>query len=651
METFEAAAEGNQPRRRTVQNGARHQPAAPKLRPYQIEAQQAILEHRARGVRSQIVSLATGLGKCVDPKTWVWSNGLKRFEDAWGNDTIAGPHKTDNVVAWYDDGVNPGKRITTEAGLHIDGTLAHRMWIRRDDGFEGWCRVEDIKLGDFIAIGRGRAHFGDRDIPVEEAYALGLAIADGCIVKTGARAHRLQIDGSPEILNEVTAVMNTWRERAGGYRNGSVTITHKSLDHAYAIVNASRMKEYIESTFGVHWTYSHHRVVPDAILEGTRDAIRAFLRGYFDGDGTANPIVACNTSSLILAEQIQQLLLGLGVFCGMRTRTSTQGLPSHMVCVYDIDAFDREVGFTRLGRVKDRYFEATLAKRRNPNHDVVPGVGALVRDLAQRIPSKYRSNDFRTISAYYDRTGWRRPSYHRLRTWLAAAPDCESKTELQRIVDEHRAWTPVTEIEDSSIGRIDAQIEDSHAFIGNGLVNHNTVVLATLPKLLSLRQGDVTLVVAHRDELIEQTVDKMRAENPEAIIGIEKAERKAPDDASIIVATVQTLSEKRLESFMQRFNRRISLFIIDEAHHAAAPSYRAIVDAILAQRPEAMVLGFTATPNRGDGVRLVDVFEKIVYSMDARKAIDAGYLVPVKSYAVATSARISTTSHRAAATS
>ena len=99
---------------------------------------------------------------------------------------------------------------------------------------------------------------------------------------------------------------------------------------------------------------------------------------------------------------------------------------------------------------------------------------------------------------------------------------------------------------------------------------------------------------------------------------------------------MQTLAEKRLERFVQRFHRRISLFVIDEAHHAAAPSYRAIVDAILAQRPEAMVIGFTATPNRGDGVRLIDVFEKIVYSMDARKAIDAGYLVPVKSYAVAT---------------
>ncbi|HEY0614309.1 MAG TPA: DEAD/DEAH box helicase family protein, partial [Candidatus Elarobacter sp.] len=48
-----------------------------------------------------------------------------------------------------------------------------------------------------------------------------------------------------------------------------------------------------------------------------------------------------------------------------------------------------------------------------------------------------------------------------------------------------------------------------------------SVVIATLPKLLSLRPGDVTVVVAHRDELIEQLVDKFRVENPDALIGVE----------------------------------------------------------------------------------------------------------------------------------
>jgi superfamily II DNA or RNA helicase len=641
MDTFEATtAEQSTPRRRGETGGARPLPSAPRLRPYQIESQQAILEHRARGIRSQIVSLATGLGKCVDPQTWVWSGGLRRFGDAWGSDRIAGPHQTDDVVAWYDDGENDGRRITTDAGLTIDGTLAHRIWIRRDDGFEGWCRTEDLRVGDYAAIGRGRADFGREYIPVHSAYLLGLAIADGCLVKTGPNAHRLQIDGHPELVARVASTMEYWREKSGGQRNGGVTITNKSIDHAYAIVQSRRMKAYIESTFGCTWTYSPERVVPDVILRGSRDAIRAFLRGYFDGDGVANPIVACNTSSRILAEQIQQLLLGLGVFCGLRTRTSTHGLPSHMVLVYDIEAFEREVGFTRIGRPKDVYYDAALAKRRNPNKDVIPGVGALIRELAEHIPAKYHSAEFRTMSAYDDRTGRRRPTYALLRRWLAVAPPCPAASELQRIVDEHRAWTPITAIEPSRIRRIDCQVESSHAFVGNGIVNHNTVVIATLPKLLSLRPSDVTLVVAHRDELIEQTVDKMRIENPDAIIGVEKAERRAPDDANIVVATVQTLSEKRLEAFVQRFHRRIALFVIDEAHHAAAPSYRAIVDAILANRPDAMVLGFTATPNRGDGVRLVDIFEKIVYSMDARKAIDSGYLVPVKSYAVATSTNL-----------
>src|ERR1700694_79226 len=88
-----------------------------------------------------------------------------------------------------------------------------------------------------------------------------------------------------------------------------------------------------------------------------------------------------------------------------------------------------------------------------------------------------------------------------------------------------------------------------------------TVIIATLPKLLSLRPGDVTLVVAHRDELIEQIVEKMRIENPEANIGVEKAERRASDECNIVVATVQTLAEKRLEEFVGRFKRPLSLFL------------------------------------------------------------------------------------------
>ena len=174
-----------------------------------------------------------------------------------------------------------------------------------------------------------------------------------------------------------------------------------------------------------------------------------------------------------------------------------------------------------------------------------------------------------------------------------------------------------------------------------------SVIIATLPDLLELRPTDVTLVVAHRDELIQQLVEKLEAQNPDAIVGVEKAEDYASDDCTIVVATVQTLTGPRLARFVTKFGRRIALFVIDEAHHAAAPTYRAILDKIVLKRPDALVIGFTATPQRGDGARLTEIFPDIVYEMDARKAIEEGYLVPVRSYAVNTETDLDAVASRA----
>jgi superfamily II DNA or RNA helicase len=174
-----------------------------------------------------------------------------------------------------------------------------------------------------------------------------------------------------------------------------------------------------------------------------------------------------------------------------------------------------------------------------------------------------------------------------------------------------------------------------------------SVVIATLPELLELRPTDVTLVVAHRDELVSQLVEKMKAQNPDAIVGIEKADDVAAEDCSIIVATVQTLTGPRLNRFVTKFGRRIALFVIDEAHHAAAPTYRAILDKLALKRPDAVVVGFTATPQRGDGVQLAEIFPDIVYQMDARASIEAGYLVPVRSYAVNTETDLDAVASRA----
>ena len=68
-------------------------------------------------------------------------------------------------------------------------------------------------------------------------------------------------------------------------------------------------------------------------------------------------------------------------------------------------------------------------------------------------------------------------------------------------------------------------------------------------------------------------------------------------------------------------------------------------------RPDALVFGFTATPNRGDGVRLIDVFHKIVFSMDARGRDRRGLSRPRAQSTASRRRPIWTRSPRASATS
>lgn len=125
------------------------------------------------------------------------------------------------------------------------------------------------------------------------------------------------------------------------------------------------------------------------------------------------------------------------------------------------------------------------------------------------------------------------------------------------------------------------------------------------------RKGKV-LVLAHREELVKQP-----AKYYDCLVGYEMANLKSNGE-EVIIASVQTLVHR-----LDKFNpNEFDLIITDEAHHAAANTYKKIYQYF---NPR-LHLGFTATPNRGDNVRLDDVFESIIYEKDIRWAIENKYL-------------------------
>ena len=144
------------------------------------------------------------------------------------------------------------------------------------------------------------------------------------------------------------------------------------------------------------------------------------------------------------------------------------------------------------------------------------------------------------------------------------------------------------------------------------------------------------LVLAHRSELLEQAKSKILSSNPQLTIEIEQAERKA-GYADVVVGSVATLGRNNTPRIMAYPQDYFKSIIIDEAHHAAAPTYRRIIDYFNTN----FLLGVTATPQRSDSTRLIDVFEEIVYYKSIQDLIKDGWLAPLVGYRVKTNVDIS----------
>lgn len=138
-----------------------------------------------------------------------------------------------------------------------------------------------------------------------------------------------------------------------------------------------------------------------------------------------------------------------------------------------------------------------------------------------------------------------------------------------------------------------------------------TITFANIP-----HHGERMLILSHREELVEQPRKYFSCS-----YGVERAQNHSHGE-EIVSASVQTMVRR-----LDRYDPQdFGLIICDEAHHAAAATYRKIFDYF---QPEKLI-GFTATPNRGDKVRLDNVFSRIIFQRDLRWGIQNGYLCGIE---------------------
>lgn len=123
-------------------------------------------------------------------------------------------------------------------------------------------------------------------------------------------------------------------------------------------------------------------------------------------------------------------------------------------------------------------------------------------------------------------------------------------------------------------------------------------------------KGNNVLFLVHRKELCEQITNTFTAQGVDMDL--------------CSVSMVQTVS-RHIDKIPEP-----KIIITDEAHHSTANSYKKIYNTF----PNALRLGFTATPCRLNAGGLGEVYDKLITSVSTKWLIDNHYLSPYKYYSV-----------------
>jgi superfamily II DNA or RNA helicase/intein/homing endonuclease len=440
-----------------------------------------------------------------------------------------------------------------------------------------------------------------------------------------------------------------------------------------------------------------NKEVPWAILQSDRGSQISFIRAMFDSDGTVyygesdnhertktKSLVEYYSSSYELCRQLQIMLLNMGIISRLNVKKGAsleyRGEIRHYEKSYrlsmtggEILKFAELIGFG-LSRKREilRSCVEDLESRDRWTDVIYPNIDKKLKVLYERLKLmgkrgeiiKTWDEDFDTggksikitrrknvslrehlisfgfykpIWAYI--TGERSPSKETLEKILRILSPTDDMVEHKylKVLSERFIFDNVEDIKDEKEKVYDLTIDDVHSYIGNGIVNHNTIIGCNAIKMISRK----TLILVHTSDLLVNVWNDslMKSFGPgimgqigiigggltdqdrvEMRLGVRSGDFDENVRKDIVIATFQTLMN-RLDKLTQY---KFGLMICDEVHHVPSNMFRKVNSVIRAPYK----LGLSATLERLDGMtkgiygQLGDVQSKV----SIRELINRGIL-------------------------
>jgi len=437
--------------------------------------------------------ISGAISKCVVGETLVSTgDGLLRIgglyqgekPDSFRDEVIEvasldGVRKTD---AFYYGGIRPVREVVLRSGHKVVGTPNHRLLVAAKDGLE-WRRLDEIEAGEAVALRYGAelwslvpaALDGFEAGEVADAWQVPSEMSEPLAFLLGAFAATGRVSEStatvtishpaPAVLDRLAAA---WRT-VFGLEARVVTADGRCPQVVVTSETAAAFLEFVGGGPGVRGVTGKDRAayrrIPAAVLGSPRAVVLAYLQGLLSTASVARvagaATVTIGLASATLLDDLQAVLTNLGlVHRRVDSEVVVSGDPAR-------DLFDLvpPVDPQTLAQAAEVFVGRDLPGSAG---DFVPGLSP--RELYLLVPTEAREHWTFLRDAKFR---------HVTRATLdavAAIPGAALPDWLATVVSDGLHFSPVERVASAGEREVyDLSVPVTHAFVGNGIVNHNTI--------------------------------------------------------------------------------------------------------------------------------------------------------------------------------
>jgi DNA polymerase I-like protein with 3'-5' exonuclease and polymerase domains/intein/homing endonuclease len=395
------------------------------------------------------------------------------------------------ATGFYNGGVQPTLRITTERGYVLEATAKHKVRSIDLDGSYIWSELGQLTVGEYVALARGTMLFGndnhlgfvtprrnDKKSPLPEqltpefARFLGYYVAEGNTTTNHSSKSVIINNKDPEVIEDLcklSAIIFGRPPRALVDKNGVTRLSWHS----------SKLSDLL--TFLGIGDGAANKCIPDVIMRASYESVTEFLRAFFEGDGSiSESYISAGSKSYALIQQLQTLLLNLGIVAYLEHR--------------DIPNYGRHYKLRIIGRESHEHFATHIgfvSSRKQSRlltlvEKTVTNEPVLLPHQVHRLMRMYPKTNRDLKEAIHMCIRTKSPTvgltYRRLDVITKGFPDRDD-ADLHALLDHQERnifYDRIVSIEQSTAQVYDLVVPENNTYIANGFVSHNTIVFGVI---------------------------------------------------------------------------------------------------------------------------------------------------------------------------